>query len=118
MAKVYESLDKATKHISASVILKNGEVKGRIIVKYPKDGAGRLYVFIHEYGLECLQGMASGYGYDKTGAAISDAYQQWAKEYGDSGICAELYRVLEPVTYNGEWQNVLRKAGYEVVTIC
>lgn len=116
MSKVYDNLDKATKHISASVILKDGEVKGRIIVKYPKDGAGRLYVFIHEYGLECLQGMASGYGYDKTGAAISDAYQQWEK--GNSDIGAELYRAIEPVTYNGEWQNVLRKAGYDVVTIC
>ena len=114
MSKVYDNLDKATKHISASVILKDGEVKGRVIVKYPKDGASRLYVFIHEYGLECLQGMASGYGYDKTGAAISDAYEQWAK----LGLCSELYKALEPITYNGEWQNVLRKAGYDVVTIC
>ncbi len=46
----------------------------KILTAHPKDGAGRLTVFIHDFfgdcGSEVQTGSATGYGYDKTTAAM------------------------------------------------
>ena len=46
----------------------------KILTAYPRDGAGKLTVYIHDffgdYGSDVQTGTASGYGYDKFTAAI------------------------------------------------
>lgn len=66
----------AVKRVSAWAIMKDGAYAGRIIVAYPKDGAGivRAHVAIFDLKGEVMQGSAGGCGYDKTSSAIHDAF--------------------------------------------
>lgn len=85
---------------SAGVILKSGEIAGTFKIAYPKDGAGRLTVILHEHGNEPQIGHASGYGYDKRSAAFSGMV------FG--GITLQ--------DSGRDWQDQLRDAGYTVYT--
>lgn len=78
---VYEQFDAAFSNVSASALLdKEGNYKGKVCFKFPKDGAGRLYAYVHLFGLEMSRGFAGGYGYDKKSAAVCDAVAK-IKEY-------------------------------------
>lgn len=68
---VYEAHNKIP--YSAYAITYKGEHMGLITLKYPRDGAGRLYCFIHVFGVNMVRGWADGYGYDKKGCALTDA---------------------------------------------
>lgn len=117
---IYKKIDKATESLSVIVVQdKEKNIAGKIIFKFPKDGAGRLHVFVQEYGNAPIHGYVGGYGYDKRGGALFDAYDKAKKAYDKEGLeLPALYIALESVTYDGQWENVLRKAGYDVVTIC
>lgn len=73
MTNIYEQHDKAFKNVSAYAILLNGERVANISIKFPADGAGRLYAYVHWIGVEMVRGLANGYGYDKQSAAIEHA---------------------------------------------
>lgn len=60
---------KAMRQLSASVILKDGIVKGRCISHYSDSGV--MWVMLHEYGEEPQEAKAGGYGYDKETACLS-----------------------------------------------
>lgn len=50
------------------------DVVGKIIIAWPKDGAGRVYASVSIPQAQCwLNGYADGYGYDKCSAAIANA---------------------------------------------
>lgn len=70
---IYEKHNAAFPLVGAGVIVSNGEKKGTIAFKFPKDGAGRLTCFLHIHGYAMVQGTASGYGYDKKAAAFESA---------------------------------------------
>lgn len=114
---IYRKLDKATELVSVIAIQdKEKNIIGRIIFKFPKDGAGRVHVFVQEYGYAAIHGYACGYGYDKKGAALQDAY---VKHINSKVECdSELYKALEHITYDGEYSNVLRDAGYTLQALC
>ena len=60
--------------VSAYVILDHkGERIATVALKYPRDGAGRLYAYFHLHGVPMVRAFASGGGYDKASAAISTA---------------------------------------------
>lgn len=71
--KIYEQHAAAFRHVSAYVVLKDGERVATIAFKFPKDGAGRLYAYVHWIGVEMVRGHANGYGYDKRSAAVESA---------------------------------------------
>ena len=73
MSSIYELHDKAFRHVSAYVILLNGERVATVAIKFPADGAGRLYAYVHWIGTPMVRGFAGGYGYDKRSAACADA---------------------------------------------
>lgn len=73
MPDIYDQHDKAFGAVSAYVILWGGCKVATIAFKSPKDGAGRLWAYVHWLGLPMVRGCASGYGYDKFSAAVSDA---------------------------------------------
>lgn len=115
--KAVKAMEKRTARVSAYVILRNGEYAGRVIVSYPADGAGRLYV------IGWLPGQpgaaekwtrhhrwASGGGYDKASAAMSGA-KVWNMR-GPSGAVASWATLQD----NGrDWRHQLEDMGYEVV---
>ena len=88
MTNIYDLHTKAFSHVSAYVILKDGERVATIALKYPKDGAGRLYAYVHYIGLEMVRDYAGGYGYDKRSAAITRATAK-IKPYRPSGLDGE-----------------------------
>lgn len=66
---VYAAFDKATNSFSASALILNGKVAGRIVIKF---GAAAT-AFVQLWGVEMASGRATGYGYDKATAAVKAA---------------------------------------------
>lgn len=62
MADIYDQHAAAFARVSAYAILKDGDVVARIAFKFPADGAGRLYAYVHWIGTEMARGCASGGG--------------------------------------------------------
>ena len=72
MKTIYQKFENAPALKRAGAYFaQKGSVSARIVFAYPADGAGKLTVFVHEYGKEMQTGSASGYGYDKKSAAIN-----------------------------------------------
>lgn len=70
---IYKQHEAAFAHVQAFVISKNGERVATVAFKFPRDGAGRLYAYVHWIGTEMVRGHATGYGYDKRSAAVESA---------------------------------------------
>lgn len=66
--------DKNAKHFELvrayAIINDKGEQVGLMNAKYPKDGMGKLYVYLHLFGSTMKVATASGCGYDKLGTAL------------------------------------------------
>lgn len=73
MTQIYKQHDAAFASVSAYVILKDAKRVATVAFKFPRDGAGRLYAYVHWLGTEMVRGYAGGYGYDKTSAAVESA---------------------------------------------
>lgn len=136
MTKVYDQYDAAFRKTAAAAILKDGNYTAKVCIKYPADGAGRLYAYVHVFRAEMARGFAGGYGYDKTSAAIMDAMEKMkpykiertkgenaeSKAYYDkaeadgNALIAELKKALEPAASVG-WSNALRDAGFTVLHV-
>lgn len=79
MTNIYDQHRAAFSNVSAYVVMKDGECVANIAFKFPKDGAGRLYAYVHWTGTEMIRGLAGGYGYDKRSAALADAARKLYK---------------------------------------
>jgi hypothetical protein len=73
MTDVFDKFDKHFGGVRVVSVMKGGDVVGRIMARYPRDGAGRLYVYAQLYGAPMVRGSATGFGYDKLSAAASAA---------------------------------------------
>lgn len=66
--------DQNAKHFSLvqayAIVNDKGEHVGLLNCKYPKDGMGKLYVYLHLFGYTMKVVSVSGCGYDKLGAAL------------------------------------------------
>ena len=126
---IYDLRAKAFDRVSAYVVARDGEKVATIAFKFPADGAGRLYVYAHWFGLSLQRAFASGYGYDKrTAACITvahlmdlDAADNAAKEIGpaccDGRPWLAHYRAFVAAlrTNDGyDWSRNLEKAGFTV----
>ena len=81
MTTVYEKHDKHFAKVSAWVIInEQGEKTGAMSVKYPNDGMGKLYLYLHLYGLEMVQVSVSGCGFDKLSVAVQKAADTYVKQ--------------------------------------
>lgn len=126
MTKIYDQHKAAFPHVSAYVVLDHkADRVATIAFKYPRDGAGRLYAYVHFFGLEMVRGFATGGGYDKHTAACNVAsakikalagrYAQG--EEGDRFDRATLNRFILALSHNNgrTWENHLRQAGFTVL---
>jgi hypothetical protein len=73
MPDIYDQHMTHFARVSAYVILRNGERVATIAFRFPADGAGRLYAYVHWLGVPMVRGFAGGFGYDKRSAAVENA---------------------------------------------
>lgn len=73
MPDIYDMHAAAFRDVSAYVIMRDGEKVATIAFKFPRDGAGRLFAYVHWFGLPMVRAYAGGYGYDKRTAAVGAA---------------------------------------------
>lgn len=109
MTNIYDQHQSAFARVSAYVVVKGGERVATIAFKYLRDGAGRLYAYVHWLSTEMVRGFAGGGGYDKHSAACSDAAEKLKPENGVSAFAAALQK------YDGKsWRAHLTDAGFDV----
>lgn len=71
---IYDQHDAAFSNVQAFVILNGAKDRvATVAIKFPRDGAGRLYAYVHWIGTPMVRGYANGFGYDKRSAAVASA---------------------------------------------
>lgn len=129
MTKIYDQHDKAFQHVSAYVITDNaGERVATIAFKFPRDGAGRLWCYVHFIGLEIVRDYAGGYGYDKRSAAVTHAAGKipeyalspdapaWEQTHkADIDARANAFKAALSDIGGKDWTDALRDAGFNVL---
>lgn len=117
MTDIYELHAKSFANVSAYCIAKDGERVATVAFKFPKDGAGRLYAYVHWLGTPMVRGQASGYGYDKRSAAVANAAGKIVLEVKPNDENRDnLFRFVGLLDKDGGeyWDDRLRKAGFDV----
>lgn len=83
LSKLYADIERHAQRVAAYVVMRGPEHVGTVRVHYPADGAGRLVVYVADWTLDrpehipfneftrWQRGIAGGYGYNKTSAAMS-----------------------------------------------
>ena len=125
MTDIYDQHKAAFASVSAFVILDaTGERVATVAIKFPRDGAARLYAYVHLIGTEMVRGHANGYGYDKRSAAVDSAIShiKLTERFNSSGpysvaIAAHMKALKgAALEMNGnDWTRALEKAGFRVV---
>lgn len=110
MSDIYEQFEKAFARTAAFVILRDGVPVGKAAIRYPADGAGRLWFYLHPYGSPMVRGSATGGGYDKATAA---AYA--AARLLESSDVTDGFRAALIADGGWSWQRWLDAAGFTVV---
>lgn len=117
MSDIYKLHDAAFYHVSAYVVVKDGERVATIAFKFPRDGAGRLYAYVHWLGVPMVRGFAGGYGYDKRSAAVANAVNKLIVPVEMDGLKAALmHNFLGAVEIDGGeyFDRKLENAGFTV----
>ena len=122
MPSIYELHKKAFSRVSAFVILEQGERVATVAIKFPADGAGRLWAYFHLIGGPRVRGFAGGYGYDKRSAAVADAIGKILRHVDACAEYAEAFnaRRARLQAYTGamdslDWKEAVRAAGFKVL---
>lgn len=121
MPNIYDQHRATFSQVAAFVILHNGERVATMAFKFPRDGAGRLYAYVHYIGLTMARGYAGGGGYDKRSASASaaarkidqEAPRHWTMEQSNN---ARLF--LQTLAHGDDghgWEENLRLAGFTVL---
>ena len=123
MTDIYTQHDAAFRQVEAYVIVKDGERVATIAFKFPSDGAGRLYAYVHWIGLPMVRGFASGGGYDKRSAACASAMRKLREvaseashEDGERARAGGMVAFEQAMSRDGGryWDRALRDAGFTV----
>ena len=118
---IYKQHEAAFQHVSAYVIAKDGERVATIAFKFSRDGAGRLYAYVHWLGVPMVRGYADGYGYDKRSAACAVAAHKIVdgpdagdgRTNGDPALIGLFITALRKDD-GWDWDRRLRDAGFDV----
>ena len=105
---VYQKHDSAFALVSAGALVINGEQKGTVAFKFPKDGQGRLSCYLHLFGYQMTVGTAGGYGYDKKSAALESACRLLS-----DACLLEFPNLVKFDCKGNDFQAALKIAGFE-----
>lgn len=118
MFPIYRLHEMAFSNVSAYVIARDGKPLATIAFKFPRDGAGRLYAYVHWKGLEMVRAFAGGYGYDKCSAAAAAAgrklHDAHAPEMEPDGPLEAFWLALREGDGSSCWDSALRARGFDV----
>lgn len=113
---IYEQHKAAFANVSAYVVMSGAERVATIAFKFPRDGAGRLYAYVHWFGQTMVRGYAAGGGYDKSSAAVFNALKKMsAYKDGDNTPADHAVFVLAVKDTGQSWDRDLRDAGFSVM---
>ena len=123
MTNIYDQHRAAFANVSAFVILKDGERVATVAIKFPRDGAGRLYAYVHWLGTEMVRGFAGGYGYDKRTAAAQNAANKinFAEDENSNPrdwSNARQFCLALNADNGHSWDRNLELAGFTVLQAC
>lgn len=126
-ANIYDQHRAAFGNVSAYVVMHGAERVATVAFKFPRDGAGRLYAYVHWAGQGMVRGFASGGGYDKQSAACASAmgrmpaalptttYADGTPHHGPAEQSLYLVFAAAMLADNGStWRDHLRDAGFNV----
>lgn len=113
---IYDLHRDAFANVSAYVITKDGKRAATVAFKFPRDGASRLWCYLHIHGAPMARGYAGGYGYDKASAAFEAAAEKHstAIQMDDGGAIAAIKAAVAGDS-GYSWDRRLRDAGFEVM---
>lgn len=112
---IYDQHEAAFANVSAYVIMKGTDRVATIAFKFPRDGASRLYVYVHWIGAEMVRGHANGYGYDKRTAACANAARKLSHTgKGDADALID-FSVAMQKDGGISWESALIAAGFTVL---
>lgn len=117
---IYRQHEQAFSSVSAYVILAgDNERAATIAFKFPRDGAGRLYCYIHVFGTRMVRGFAAGGGYDKKTAAAAHAAEKLTAEdlHHRPDDKTPLLAIKKALGIDGgrDWSCELETAGFKVL---
>ena len=119
MADIYEQHKSAFSRVAAYVVLHNGNHVANISFKFPADGAGRLYAYVHWLGMGMTRGFAGGGGYDKRSAAVANATRKMPeavlKYDAAQWACWNAFKQSARRDDGHSWERNLELAGFVVV---
>lgn len=125
MSAIYEQHDKAFANVSAYVILDSkGDRIATVAIKFPRDGAGRLWAYVQLLGVPMVRGNAGGYGYDKRSAAVAQAIGRIpaydltppGDAYHDAFEARrQVFRAAASAMDGEDWTRAFEKAGFRVL---
>lgn len=119
-ADIYAQHTAAFSRVSAFVILKGSDRVATVAIKFPADGASRLYAYVHWIGVEMVRGHANGYGYDKRSAAVWSAAGRMTLDNltncpNGNRDAAEAFRAALTSNDGWDWTRKLEAAGFTVL---
>jgi hypothetical protein len=114
---IYNQHAAAFSNVSAYVILHDGQPVATIAFKYPRDGAGRLYAYVHWIGSPMARGFAGGGGHDKNTAACAAAAIKMVPPGADLSDhdAFPAFRAVLATDDGRRWDDHLRDEGFIVV---
>jgi hypothetical protein len=123
-ANIYDLHRAAFAQVEAYVILDKGGTRvATVAFKHPRDGAGRLFCYLHILGTPMVRAYAGGGGYDKHSAAAHAACKRVGKDKPpghNATVQPETCSVIEAfraaLTNGGyRWSTELENAGFTVL---
>ena len=121
MSNIYDQHASTFSCVSAFVIMRGKECVATVAFKFPRDGAARLYAYVHFIGAPMVRGYAGGYGYDKRTVAVEDAFKKIdtnVDEYASDTVrrqCARFIKAITDANDGQDWARSLTNAGYTVL---
>lgn len=115
MSDIYDLHRNAFRQVSAFVVTRNDTRIATVAFKHPRDGAGRLYCYLHIFGAQMVRAFASGGGYDKHSAAVHSAIARVKVDPNDITTQQHVAAFRNAVTDDGaRWDQDLRRVGFTV----
>ena len=118
-ADVYDQHRASFPRVSAYVVMRDNKQVATVAIKYPRDGAGRLYAYVHWFGVPMVRGYAGGGGYDKRSAACASAAHNLPSAlpagYGDDAQIYAAFRFYLGDDNGLSWQYRLESLGFKVL---